>query len=244
MKQNRKGLYRIFNPMNDAVCVDITNEIDNNNKLFPIPLTLTHKIMYNYDSALYKLVCRFCGDEITGFSSFLGEYKNMPSAFRYIVDKVFDHLLLHRFQPLHLHMKNTCDEHISSGVYIVFGRRSNKIIDITSIFQNSVQLLMIIRSDPNVNSLDFRNQLLQNERPLVYFGRVSSGHKCYSLLHEEEFMENYVNIISRWDFDCIFCGETYEGGLPSVDLVVNHIKDCIPKFDASTRKIYPIGPAQ
>ena len=53
------------------------------------------------------------------------------------------------------------------------------------------------------------------------------GPRMQDVCDDSDFFSEYVGEIMGWNYTCLYCGEEYESGLPSVEMVHEHLKVCV-----------------
>jgi len=209
---------------------DISDLITPNAIIFGTPFTLMYEPLWTKlpYKAKIDVVCKLCGYVITVYDVSTVENVLM-GAMRYYHDRFRRHLLCHRFDSLRFGMSITPDSLCVSMVmmYIMFGENGNKLIEARDLLNEIKQLAFIT---PTHNMADFHDQLLEkfNIRP---YERTNTAHILYIFEHDyiqsEEFKREYVLHMMSWNYECTTCGIEYESGLPSIEMVIEHMEDCV-----------------
>lgn len=206
---------------------------------FGIPLTSTHKIAYRYGPGEYVLTCKICDGIMWGWNPYTKDIKGISESVRDKEHDVFTHLLKHRFAFVGPNLNSIRDNYCydQTDIYFILKKLHNTqmerrflkvLIKLTPIIYRFKQLLMIVPLD-SYNDV-FCRTVVKNNDEMIEMGVAANGHKLYGFCDYSKFAVEFEQYMIRCDFKCLFCGEYYDSGLPTMEMVVIHIKKCIPQF--------------
>jgi len=213
--------------------IDVSGEIEVNKRIFPIHPSATHKIMDCSMWSRCKLVCRICGDEGIFAINAKQLFLIAPFGAR---RHIFDHLIEHRFSKYMRGVDAKYDGYFMEALDVCAVADDTEFMmcrtNITPLFDENIQLLMITKIDNNHNEINLFHEEMFKEFELMSHG--FDGER-WGLISEngKNFKLGYFNQIMTWNFACVFCGEEYEGGLPSVEMVAMHITGCIQVLESN-----------
>lgn len=164
----------------------------------------------NYTVAVYKsyLNCRYPSDSYTNAELVTSSHIDHLSDFHKLGGGV-----IQRERP--------------GMVYSLIGLREGVILKHTELMQNYCQLLFIKHVDWDIcaEMIIKASQSKPNSR-LEYLRLVG----CHDEISEcGDFYDWFVGFITHCNYECVACEMMYEDGLPSIETVYSHLRECIPE---------------
>lgn len=206
--------------------IDITDQIINDPHVCPIPITATHKVFYRYIVRAYSLVCRLCGEKYVAYNNYAmnnpEDVSIISKAVMNSYNVIYYHRLRHSIGPCNVTPLDKSRMYWNNGIKMfTLNSENSRGIDVTNVFENHPQLLMIIRSESIDKSHQYHSHLNDKYTELTVF---PGGLLAYDKLStQKEFDDEYMKQITEWDFECVYCGEEYESGLPSIEIICAHL---------------------
>jgi len=216
---------------------DISDQIHADNKMFPIPIRITHKVLYTEQSNECHLVCRICGTKLSIMT--FGIRRDMNGALTPVpmlnkaTNDINSHRKMHRFEKLNLDLESTRDGFCAdwNSLYIILNSVCSKLMDISRILTEVPQLMMITVSTQQPDIYKF-NKSMVKEFGARRYSIDGYGYGFYAINDPyHDFKAAYIRHMIEWDFVCIFCGNEYETGLPSIEIVNEHLIECVRRIE-------------
>ena len=217
-----------YNPSSSTLeqYVDVTNEIINYRIDYPISLTITHKVLYRHNIHDYYLECRLCGNRIYGQNYYAKNIIGLSKSIQYCYHFIRSHRLSHLIESQnHVRARDQVTYWAEGSCVYVTNRTYSNAMDVTEIFSHYDQLLIIKQCDSPDSIRQFHIYLAEKYNSIT-MGNSGAMQSRSPKPEQTDFEDEFIGHMMMWNYECILCGEVYESGLPSIDLVNSHCKQC------------------
>jgi|SRR6185369_14032611 len=168
-----------------------------------------------------KIICKMCGEVIIQSLNEVYKMYNSSSNFYFHFSYIEDHVMRHKIgltPDVNGHMIYTRN---GTALYVVISNANN--VRVTFHWQNVCEIFpqfLFVGAGEKIiaETHDRLKKYIFPQQTHIKFAEYSSKI--------EEFFHEYEKEIIMWNYTCLYCDEEYEGGLPSVEMVLGHLAIC------------------